>query len=473
MGAIESFLRTKIGLDPRLISPKLLERVLRQRMESCRLEKAEDYFGLLSLDEEEQGELIEAVLVPETWFFRDLEPFLYLQQCVRENRWKRRKGTTIRVLSIPASTGEEPYSIAIALMSGGLAPEEFSVDAVEIGRKAIEKARLALYRTASFRERNCDFWRVYFTQNDQGFRVKDEVRSSVRFLPGNVLELPRVPGIRSAYDIIFFRNLLIYLDQDARKKAAGHIDSLLKEDGLLFLGYAEPQQVFFPDYKPVDHARSYASKKLGSAVSRHGTAHPLRGAVPLPGQAGKRPLGELPGAPDDSPTSSPGEEAGVRCPQERTVFPIDSKSQWSTPHGTPSGSISPQALDEGSRCEDGEIVDNRLALSGGGPEIGRDGIDLALEKAQRLADSGDLSGAAAICRECIKLDPVSVRAHYLLGITALGQGEEARAREDFNRVVYLDPCHVEALIHLSLLMERAGQREMAERYRKRAERVRQ
>lgn len=142
--AIEAMLRQKIGLDANSIGSRTIARAVEQRRVACGLRDHSSYFQHLQTSAKELEELIETVVVPETWFFRDKEPFVYLSQYVT-SQWLKANFSILRVLSVPCSTGEEPLSIAMTLLDSGLAPNQFGIDAVDISKRALLKAKQAIY----------------------------------------------------------------------------------------------------------------------------------------------------------------------------------------------------------------------------------------------------------------------------------------------------------------------------------------
>ena len=271
------------------------------------------YFDYVSSNYDELRRIVELLVVPETWFFRDWEPFAYLRKTLTtEDRFRLCK--PLRILSLPASTGEEPYSIAMTLMDAGVSPADFRIDAVDISGKALDKAAAGVYGASSFREKNAEFSRRFFQKRGSLFTVVPEVRGTIRFLQGNVLRWASVTT-QGTYDVIFFRNLLVYLNEDARKHAVRAIDRMLGEEGILILGFAEPHHIFFPQYIQANHPRSYAARKPNarrelSVVSRRAPGTPPRpddGCAETASRAG----GEE-GEPERSrqgPSAHPGDQA--------------------------------------------------------------------------------------------------------------------------------------------------------------------
>ena len=117
---IKNLLQEHIGLHSETIGDSSLLRAITHRMKAVNIENVDDYRSLLLRDQEELNELVEEVVVPETWFFRNLVPFNTLAKCVPDFQ-KSVKATSspLRALSVPCSTGEEPYSIAITLFESG------------------------------------------------------------------------------------------------------------------------------------------------------------------------------------------------------------------------------------------------------------------------------------------------------------------------------------------------------------------
>jgi hypothetical protein len=143
----------------------------------------------------------------------------------------------LRVLSLPCATGEEAYSVSIALLDAGLRGARFTVRGVDVSERALGHARRAEYGKNSFRGNDGLLQRGYFEAASGSFRVVDAVREPVSFAKGNVLDA----GLCSprSCDVVLCRNLLIYLDPAARARALDNLWSWLVDDGLLFAGHAE------------------------------------------------------------------------------------------------------------------------------------------------------------------------------------------------------------------------------------------
>jgi chemotaxis protein methyltransferase WspC len=238
MKPIEDRLRETIGLDAATVGPGLIQRVVRQRMRSLGLKRVEDYRRSLEHSRAEWNELVESVVVSETWFFRDPEPIAAFVRLVREEWLPAHSSASLRLLSVPCASGEEPFSLVMALLDGGVPANRFQVEAVDISARALARAARGVYGRNSFRGTDLSFRDRYFQQSEEGFRLDPAVRDCVRFYQGNILSdaiLRRGAG----YDFIFCRNLLIYLDPLMRRRALDKLECLLTPAGVLFVSAVE------------------------------------------------------------------------------------------------------------------------------------------------------------------------------------------------------------------------------------------
>jgi chemotaxis protein methyltransferase WspC len=249
------------GINPRVLGDKNLSRVVRERMSACKLADEEQYLEKARISAHEIEALIEAVVVPETSFFRDKGPFTFLSQYVRDE-WIPARGTgPLRVLSAPCSSGEEPYSIAIVLQEAGLKPDQYKIEGMDISRALLYRAERAMYTAHSFRGVQEGFRDLYFVPVGREFVLKDEIRNSVRFIHGNLMD-ELVLADKKPYAIIFCRNLLIYLGAEARVRVVKTIERLLAPDGLLFVGHAETSSFPAAKYAPLHHRGAFGFRKV-------------------------------------------------------------------------------------------------------------------------------------------------------------------------------------------------------------------
>ncbi|MDH0520140.1 protein-glutamate O-methyltransferase CheR, partial [Achromobacter xylosoxidans] len=232
-------LKRKMGLDSGSIGAAAVERAVRHRMQSVGSDDEHDYLMRLQTSPAEMQQLIEAVIVPETWFFRYPESQAAMAALARERLFAPGAETRqLRVLSVPCSSGEEPYSIAMALLDAGVPAERFLVDAVDISERMVAFARRACYGRNSFRGESLSYRDRYFTETADGHQLTEHVTARVRLLAGNLFDPALLPNA-APYDFVFCRNLLIYFDAPTQERAVTVLRRFARHDGILFVGPAE------------------------------------------------------------------------------------------------------------------------------------------------------------------------------------------------------------------------------------------
>lgn len=261
MDDIAQLLKQSLGLDVSSIGRSAVERAVTSRMSACALTDLGEYRERVRSSLAELQALIEAVVVPETWFFRDPEAFAVLARAAVHDRWAK-GGRTMRVLSVPCSTGEEPYSIAMALLDAGLAPATFHVDAIDVSGEAIARATAARYGRNSFRGHDLEYRRRHFSAGHGEYHLAERVRSQVSLHQGNLFSLD-APGEPTCYDAIFCRNLMIYFDRPTQDRAVLTLQHRLAANGLLFVAPSETAIVLNHAFTPVKAPLAFAFRRSG------------------------------------------------------------------------------------------------------------------------------------------------------------------------------------------------------------------
>ncbi len=267
MKGIEQLLRQRIGLDAGTLGPSVLERIVRLRTHALKLDHVDDYRALLATSSAEWEMFVESVVVAETWFFRDRQPFLELARLAHVPSLP----SPLRLLSVPCASGEEPYSMVMALLDAGLPPERFRVDAMDISSHALALARRASYGRNSFRGDNLDFRERHFRAVKDRYVLNAAVRERVRFVRGNILEAGTLAGA-APYDFIFCRNLLIYFDHAAQRRALNQLGRWLSERGYLFVGPAEMPLAVKHGFVSANLPMAFACRKASPVRSLPTTA---------------------------------------------------------------------------------------------------------------------------------------------------------------------------------------------------------
>ena len=151
----------RTGIDARSMGQYAFQNAANKCMENARIESFDLYIEYLQSSETALSALIEEIIVPETWFFREKNAYIALTGYVKRQK-NFSHDNPVNILSLPSSTGEEPYSIAMTLINAGCHPEHFNIDAMDISQNNIDSAICAIYRKNSFRENDENAYRERF-----------------------------------------------------------------------------------------------------------------------------------------------------------------------------------------------------------------------------------------------------------------------------------------------------------------------
>ncbi len=407
----ERLLKEKIGLDALTIGAALLERAVRRRIDAVPGRDAEQYWAQLQHSESELQALIEAVIVPETWFFRYPESFATLARLAFRRVAELKGSRPLRILSLPCSTGEEPYSIAMSLFDGAIAAEQFQIDALDVSPLSIERAKRAVYGRNSFRGASLAFRGRHFTEAEEGYALHENVCRQVRFQRGNLLEAGLLAD-QPAYDFVFCRNLLIYFDVATQERVLGVLKRLTRTDGVLFIGPAEASLFTRVGMQSLGIPLSFAFRRQAEEVSAV-VASPPTFAVPPP-----RP------APVQRERGKP-----VAPPPLRRI------------QASPLSSVAPDG-----------------------------GAAQQLESIATLANQGRSAQARQRCHEYLAVHGPAAEVFYWLGLLSDVDGDAQSAQGYYRKALYLQPQHPAALAHLAALLRAQGDSAGAQRLQARAAR---
>ncbi|MSQ66652.1 MAG: hypothetical protein EXR83_00455 [Gammaproteobacteria bacterium] len=297
------------GFDPTVVLVSHLEAAVRRRLRRTGLALA-DYRQQVELHDAERVELLEELLVRESWFFRDSAPFKLLGE-LAQTRWLGR-GSALRVLSAPCAGGEEPYSIAMALLAGGLPLAALHLDGFDLSQRALAQAAVAEYSAQAVRLIPPPLMSNWLEASSAGrYRVHPALREAVNFRCGNLLELSTQLGPEK-YDVIFSRNALIYFDARARTGVLDHLEALLQPAGLLFVGHAETSLLRGRAFTPCVHPGAFAFQHTPSGT-------PVRDTLPPPRMAQPRPSRRAGHSAITPPPAQPLASASVQLAQAREL----------------------------------------------------------------------------------------------------------------------------------------------------------
>ncbi|HBG18213.1 MAG TPA: chemotaxis protein [Desulfobulbaceae bacterium] len=190
---------------------------------------------------EELQTLTNLMTVNETYFFREEYQFKCLVKSILPEITAQKKNSTpIRIWSIPSSSGEEAYSIAMYLLEywPGINHWDVEIISSDIDTTIISQARRGLYSERSVQNLPQNLLEKYFRHKGDGYQICDDLRQAVEFTKVNLMRPADVRGYRG-FDVIFCRNLLIYFDDLSRRQAADTFFDALSPGGFLCLGHSE------------------------------------------------------------------------------------------------------------------------------------------------------------------------------------------------------------------------------------------
>jgi len=460
---VADWLASYSGISTSIIGNHSLQRAIGQRLQITGLEEPESYLNLLLESPQEQQCLVELVVVPETWFFRDRQPFVHLRQHINALLAGGLPSQPLRLLSAPCASGEEPYSMAMTLLDMGLPAEYFRIDAVDICRQSIRKARQAVYGKHSFRGVSEAEKTQNFQATPQGLALNPAIRQTVHFECANLMRCLAETG--SHYDVIFCRNLLIYLEEAASQHLLESFATLMRPGALLIVGSAEtgkvPSSLFQPiresfvfgflrreepsSLPPAATCSTAATTASPASSSTAGSRDAVRGGVAAPTSPRRR----------EQPARQPALETGAarrRALRAATAAaPAAARSAARARPAVPGQPASP-VVDSSAAPANAVAKTAGRARSGGEPATGQD-LDECRQELERnpycdatylrlaqLLELGDQTDAAIDClQRCLYLQPNSRQALEAVIALTMQAGQIERSRQFQGRLARLLP----------------------------------
>jgi chemotaxis protein methyltransferase CheR len=364
------------------------------------------YTGMLASDLI-WDQAIAQLTIGETYFFRNGAQFAALREHILPDLLVRRSGVrNLRLWSAGCATGEEPYSLAMALSEALPADWQVGILATDINPQFIERAREAVYGNWSFRETPEDARARFFTPDGPRWRLRPELRRQVVFARLNLAE-PSYPAVINgtvALDIIFCRNVTIYFDEATTRAVAARFYAALAPGGWLVVGHAEPNTGTYRGFETVNLPGTVLYRKPLSAPA-FVTVAPGMPPVALP----------------------PPQPAAARQPHPTVDRP---------PH--PEAASLPELAPE-------PVPPDPLAL------------------AWAAAGRGDWEAARSYADVALRAQPMRAEAHYLSGQIHEHAGEFDAGLQAYRRSVYLNPGCVMGTVGMANIWRQTSQRAEARR----------
>lgn len=418
--ALCQLLEARMGLDHQSLG----ELALRQAFEEARIRSGHanlaSYFEWVKEGGEGLAKLIEAVSIPESWFFRDSAQLDSFVRFALQRKAQQENPPPLNILCLPCARGEEPYSLAISLFEAGFEAREFNICAIDLNQSFIEHARLG--RFASWSSRGRSVPAAYAQMTPQGLQISEDVCASVRFRVGNALDSNLLNG-EAKFDVVFCRNLLIYLTSSAKKQLLQSLQLKMAEGGLFVSGHAENIASFDANFQQAPMLASHCFIRRSGAhrneivdISRARTFTASSVAPPS--------------------RSLPAKTADLIA-RERinaSAVPVNSDRGGEAAHGLQHVLLS----EVESLADRGQLRDARMRLDAFLASCGTD---------------------------------IPAQAAYLEAVLAMAHSDIRAAIAALKQALYLDREHADALSLYATLMQSQGDFESARRLRERLQRV--
>jgi chemotaxis protein methyltransferase CheR len=412
-----------------------------------------DYVQRLEVDgsqemREEVGKLAQVLTVTETFFFRNSAQIRAFEATCLQPLATRQE---IRVLSAGCASGEEPYSLAIALLQRW--PEAslslVSIRGMDVNPAMLARARAARYSDWALRETPAEVQKRWFRRDGRESVLHARVQSLVTLEERNLVDDEALWPPRT-YHAIFCRNVLMYLTAEKARRVVAKLAHSLRVGGMLFLGHAETLRNLSNEFHLLHtHGAFYYQLREASQPD----SLPSSGAQVTP--AVMAPLS------DALDTGVSWVEA-IQQSSDRVL--ALSRSVGREAREPPAGAHA-KSIDLGQifnlvreeRFEDALALLDELP-----PGVSRDPDVLQLTAAL-LVHAGKRSEAQRLAGELLRIDELNVGAHFVLALCSEHSGEREAAIDHNRLAIHLDPTFSMPHLHLGILAKRADQRELAHR----------
>jgi chemotaxis protein methyltransferase CheR len=396
---------------------------------------------------DEIGALAQELTVSETYFFRNIEQFHALRECVATDRLRARAATRcLRILSAGCASGEEAYSIAMTLRDMLPDPSwELVIHAIDLNPAMIRKAQCARYSSWALRETPIDMQQRWFRRDGSNLVLDDTIRAAVRFNERNLHDDDSEWWPSDFYDVVFCRNVLMYFTPQGARSTVARIARALAPGCFLFLGHTDTLRGLSQDF----HLRH-----------THGTFYYQRKNPRESAAADAQPedtcLSDV-----TSPMISRSEEGAddwveaIGKAAER-VRMLTAQAMLPSSRGTASSAGCDSHLGRVFDLFREERFADALGLVQALPPESAQAPDMLLLNAALLAHSGQFNPAEAACQRLLAIDPTNAGAHYVLALCCEAAGDQIGARGGHQRAVHLDPGFAMPRLHLGLLARRSG-----------------
>lgn len=215
------------------------ERQMRRRLESLvkryNAKDFQEFYKILQTDKEAYETFLSYLTINVSEFYRNPVQWKTLEGEIVPALLKQNVGKALKVWSAACSTGDEPYSL-VMMLSRFMPLNKITIDATDIDKQIIEKAKLGIYDEKSLQGLPAEFKEKYFTKvGARAYQISDDIKKRVKFRQHNLLK----DKYDTNYDLILCRNVMIYFTEEAKHDIYKKFYGALKKQGVLFVGSTE------------------------------------------------------------------------------------------------------------------------------------------------------------------------------------------------------------------------------------------
>lgn len=416
------------------------------RMRILGIKDYDAYYSFIitnAIGKKEFDELLNLILIKETFFFRDENQLKVLVKNILPELIERKKGREVKIWSAGCATGEEPYSIAIAIMESPLPSNiNVSIYATDISAEMIKKAKEGIYSKSSMRAINSATLSRYFTQKGGRYYLNDLVKQKVRFDSVNLIK-SYFPMEGNSFDIVFCKNVIIYFRIETVKTIIRKFYDMLTAGGYLFVGHSESLWQISDDFELEKISGIFLYRKEGKdkMVSVKKWSQQKEKAVNIIDFTYQRLPSSLAKKVGTHITLTP---QGVReKAAQQHVGPMHKKdiSEWMKKGEPPAGDDSYESvLEDIEEVLQGNPKNANVHLLAGQVYANRGLYDKALRKGM----------------DALEVNDVSSDAYLLIGSIYYKISEKEKAISSFKKAIYLDDNSVLSHYYLGNLYKDAN-----------------
>lgn len=468
---ITSLITTHTGIRVRESDYQQLAQIIEARINKCGLQSLTDYYAhlireldclstynasqvdcLSSHPTSEWHALLTQLTVNESYFFRDRGQFNLITQTLLPELIARKRAQhqlsqasglpSLRIWSAGCSTGEELYSLVIALEELNFPWAEWQTLLIgtDISIAALATAQKGCYSQWSFRQTDPAMQQIYFGQQRQMFWVRADLRKRATFLYGNLVKppVPKCAHLLQSIDLIVCRNVFIYFNDQAISHTLDAFYKALNPDGYLLTGHAELYGQNTSKFRLKVYSESVVYKRPG--IIQSSNSPPLSTA--------RSPLNSLPLQESSIPSKSSVQITPDSIfPEQRFLIAPKINQIDAAKH------IVMQLLEEA----EAHLLNKNysIAIEQANQACKHDSRNFQAYRilAQAHANTGEHSQAKSLCKKALRIDPFNLDLHYLLAQIAEEEGENDLAKEHLRRIIYIDSCQFKAYLELASIYQ--------------------